>query len=378
MVKPMNPLLELTKQGQSIWLDYIRRSFLTGGGLQRLIESDGVTGVTSNPAIFEKAIDDSADYDDVIRSLLAVDPRMEAKALYDRLSLEDVRMTADMLRPIYDRTGGADGYVSLEPPPQSTRNVLGTIEEAHRLRKAVGRPNLMIKVVATQEGISAVEALIAEGINVNITLMFSLRHYEAVANAYIRGLRRCPEPSKVASVASFFVSRVDTQVDRKLDSNGSPEALALRGKVAIANAKITYRQFQEIFCGGSFAALRQRGARVQRPLWASTGSKNPDYSDVLYIEDLIGRDTVSTIPPATLDAFREHGRVKGATILDGVPNAEDQLRHLAALGIDLGVITENLQTDGVIAFASAYDRVLAALERKRQSILARDLRRETA
>jgi len=374
----MNPLLELQKQGQSIWLDYIRRNLIIGGGLKRLIENDGITGVTSNPAIFEKAIDDSTDYDDTLRSLLAVDPHLDAKALYDRLSLEDVRMTADILRPIYERTGGADGYVSLEPPPQSTRDVLGTIEEAHRLRKAVGRPNLMIKVVATQEGISAVEALIAEGINVNITLMFSLRHYEAVASAYIRGLRRCAEPSKVASVASFFVSRVDTQVDRKLGSKGSAEAVALRGKAAIANAKMTYSRFREIFYGDAFAALRQRGARVQRPLWASTGSKNPDYPDVLYIEELIGPDTVNTIPPATLDAFRDHGKVKGPTVLHRIPDAEDVLSHLAVLGIDLGVITENLQEDGVIAFASAYNRVVASLDRKRQSILVGNLHRKAA
>ena len=234
----------------------------------------------------------------------------------------------------------------------------------------VNRPNLMIKVVATPEGVRAVEALIAEGININITLMFSLDHYEAVANAYIRGLQQCREPARVASVASFFVSRVDTRVDRALEAIGTADALALRGTIAIANAKMVYRRFTEIFYGAPFAALKQRGARVQRPLWASTGVKNPNYRDVLYVEDLIGPDTVTTIPPATLDAFRSHGRVRGATVAEGVDEAGAALSRLAGLGIDLQAIAEKLQVDGVAAFASGYDSVLAGLERKKQSILA--------
>jgi transaldolase len=295
----MSPLFGLAKQGQSIWLDYIRRSFLTSGDFKRLIEEDGVRGVTSNPTIFEKAIDGSSDYDDALRALLDKTPTIDAGTLYDRLAIEDVRISADLLRPAYDLSGGGDGFVSLEPPPQSTKDTATTVKEVRRLWKAVNRPNLMVKVVATPDGVRAVEALIAEGININITLMFSL-DYEAVAHAYIRGLQQCREPSRVASVASFFVSRVDTKIDRALEEMGTAEALALRGAIAIANAKIVYCRFTEIFYGAPFATLKERGCRVQRPLWASTGVKNPRYRDVLYIEELVGPDTVTTIPPATL------------------------------------------------------------------------------
>jgi transaldolase len=243
------------------------------------------------------------------------------------------------------------------------------MEEVRRLWHAVNRPNLMVKVVATPDGVRAVEALIAEGININITLMFSLDHYEAVANAYIKGLKQCREPSRVASVASFFVSRVDTKVDRALEAIGTADALALRGAIAIANAKMVYRRFTEIFHGAPFATLRERGGRVQRPLWASTGVKNPNYRDVLYVEGLIGPDTVTTIPPATLDAFRGHGRVSGATVVEGVDEASAALSKLAELGIDLKAIADELQVDGVAAFAAGYDAVLAGLEQKKQSIL---------
>ena len=366
----MNPLLDLKKHGQSVWLDYIGRSLLTDGDFKRLIEEDGFRGVTSNPTIFEKAIGGSSDYDDALRLLLAATPDTDARTLYDAMAIEDVRMAADLLRPAYDRSDGGDGFVSLEPPPQLTRDTRSTIAEVRRLWQAVNRPNLMIKVVATPEGVRAVEALIAEGININITLMFSLDHYEAVANAYIRGLQQCREPARVASVASFFVSRVDTEIDRALDAIGTADALALRGTIAVANAKIVYRRFEEIFYGAHFADLKQRGARVQRPLWASTGVKNPNYRDVFYVEDLIGPDTVTTIPPATLDAFRNHGRVRGVTVAEGVDEARAALSRLAELGIDLQTIAEKLQLDGVAAFASGYDSVLAGLERKKQSILA--------
>ncbi|MGH9738809.1 MAG: transaldolase [Candidatus Acidiferrales bacterium] len=373
----MDVLLELRRQGQSIWLDYIRRDLIVSGGLKRLIDSDGITGITSNPTIFERAIDESTDYDDAIRGILTAHPELHGKEVYDRLSIEDVQMSADLLRPIYERTGGSDGYVSLEPPPQSTRDARETIREARRLWSLIGRPNLMIKVVATKEGIQAVEALIAEGINVNITLMFSLRHYEAVAGAYIRGVTRCHEPSKVASVASFFVSRVDAEVDRKLEQNHSQEALALRGKIAIANAKVVYRRFREIFYGDGFAGLRQKRVRVQRPLWASTGTKNPGYSDVMYVEELIGSDTVNTIPPATLEAFRNHGKVKGSTVLEAISSAEDMLNRLSAEGIDLDAVAERLQEEGAAAFASAYDRVVTALDKKRHSAAAAVSSRQT-
>ena len=365
----MNPLLDLQKHGQSIWLDYIRRSLLTDGSFQRLIDEDGLRGVTSNPTIFEKAINGSSDYDGSLRNLLAKSPTLDAASLYDRLAIEDVQIAAGLLRPAYDLSGGADGFVSIEPPPQLTKDTTSTIAEACRLWHVVNRPNLMIKIVATREGIEAVEALIAESVNVNVTLMFSLDHYEAVANAYIKGIQQCREPGRVASVASFFVSRVDTQVDRAPDAIGTADALALQGKIAIANAKMVYRRFEEIFHGAPFAALKKRGARVQRPLWASTGVKNPNYRDVLYVEELIGPETVNTIPPTTLDAFRSHGRVRGATVVAGVDEAHATLSRLAGLGIDLHAVAEKLQADGVAAFASGYKSVLAGLDRKRKSVL---------
>jgi transaldolase len=363
----MNPLLDLRKRGQSIWLDYIRRDLIRDGELKELIENDGLRGVTSNPSIFEKAIDDSEQYDEALHVLFARNPTIEARAVYDALSIEDVRNAADILKPAYQESGGMDGFVSIEPPPQLTRDTKATIEEGRRLWRTVNRPNLMIKVVATKEGVQAVEELIAAGINVNITLMFSLRHYEAVARAYIRGLQRCKEPEKIASVASFFVSRVDTQVDPALEALSSPDALALRGKIAVANTKKVYQRFKETFYGDDFSALRRRGSRVQRPLWASTSTKNPHYRDVLYVEELIGPDTVNTLPLATMKAFRDHGRVRGDTVQENLSIAEDQLRDLANLGIDLDAIGEKLQVDGIASFASAYDRVLAALEKKRGS-----------
>ena len=362
----MNPLLELRKHSQSVWLDYIRRDLVVDGGLKRLVQQDGLGGVTSNPTIFQEAIDAGGQYDEALRESFPRSPSAEPREIYDEIAIEDVRNAADVLRPVYEASGGADGFVSIEPPPQLTADTKGTIQEARRLYWAVSRPNLMIRVVATKDGVAAVEALIPEGLNINITLIFSLHHYEAVASAYIRGLGRCTSPEKVASVASFFVSRVDTQVDKALDAIGSPEALALRGKIAIANAKAMYRRFREIFQGDEFISLRQKGAWVQRPLRASTGTKNPAYSDVLYVEELIGPDTVNTLPPDTLAAFRDHGRVRGDTVLENPAEAESQLRALSVLGIDLNAITDKLQVDGVASFASAYDRVLDAIRKKVQ------------
>jgi transaldolase len=362
----MNALLELRRHDQSVWLDYIRRDLILGGELKRLIDQDGLGGVTSNPAIFEKAIDGGDQYDEALRQSVARNPTVEPRAIYDEIAIEDVRSAADVLRPVFDASSGADGFVSIEPPPQLTADTKGTIQEARRLHRIVNRPNLMIKVVATKDGVAAVEALIAEGVNINITLIFSLEHYEAVAGAYIRGLQQCASPEKVASVASFFVSRVDTQVDKALDAMGSPQALALRGKIAIANAKAMYQRFRQIFAADEFERLRRRGARVQRPLWASTGTKNPTYSDVLYVEELIGPDTVNTLPPDTLAAFRDHGRVRSDTVVENMAEAEGQLRALAVLGIDLNAITDRLQVDGVASFASAYDRVLGAIGKKMQ------------
>lgn len=364
----MNPLKELQKYGQAIWLDYIHRNLIQTGGLKRLVEEDGMRGVTSNPTIFEKAIAHGTDYDETIRAALAENPKTETGKICERLVMEDIRAAADVLRPVYDETGGADGFVSIEVSPHLAHDTQGTIAEARRLKAEVDRPNVMIKVPATPAGIPAVEALTAEGVNVNITLMFSMSHYEAVARAYIQGLGRAAEPAKISSVASFFVSRVDTLVDGMLEKLGTPEALALRGKIAVANSKAVYRRFEEIFHGEGFAALRSRGARVQRPLWASTGTKNPSYSDILYVENLIGPETINTLPPATIDAFRDHGRVPGATVKEKLDEARSALAELSRLGIDLEDVGKKLQDDGVAAFVKSFDDLMAALEKKRAAM----------
>jgi transaldolase/glucose-6-phosphate isomerase len=364
-----NPLHLAEAQGQAIWLDYIRRSILTGGELKRLVEEDGLSGVTSNPTIFEKAIAGSTDYDEQLRALLADVPEMDDKSLFDAIAIKDIQMATDIVRPVYDRTNGADGFISLEVSPTLARDTSGTIREAQRLWKAVGRPNVMIKVPATVEGIPAIEELLAAGVNVNITLMFSMAHYEAVANAYIRGLRRAANPSRIASVASFFVSRVDNLTDPALQKIGTPEALALQGKIGIANSRVVYQRFLKIFGGSDFAPLRAKGARVQRVLWASTSTKNPKYPDTLYVAELIGPDTVDTIPPATMDAFRDHGEVRGATILESPETAAAQIASLKNVGVDLDAITEQLQRDGVDSFAKSFEDLMAALSKKRAVLL---------
>jgi transaldolase/glucose-6-phosphate isomerase len=362
----MNRIRELLKEGQSVWLDYIRRDLVQSGELTRLVQEDGIRGVTSNPTIFEKAIAGSTDYDGALGALLAENPKAPVEKLYETLAIEDIQMAADVLRPVYEETEGADGYVSLEVSPHLAHDTPRTIAEAKRLKAAVARPNLMIKVPATLAGIPAIEALIADGVNVNVTLMFSMSHYEAVARAYIKGLERCAAPARVASVASFFVSRVDTMVDRALESLGTAQALALLGKVAVANSKIVYDRFLQIFHGEGFAPWRQRGARVQRPLWASTGTKNPKYSDVLYVENLIGEETVNTLPPETLKAFKDHGRIIEGAVRDNLDEAAAVLGRLSALGIDLNAITEKLQQDGVGAFAASFDQLMTVLEKKRK------------
>lgn len=372
----MAHLKELLAQGQSVWLDYISRGLLRGGELKRMVEEEGIRGITSNPTIFEKAIAGSTDYDDAFRELLARDPHADAGKLYEPLAIEDIQTAADVLHSVYDETGGDDGYVSLEVSPHLAHDTERTIAEARRLRAMVARQNIMIKVPATPEGIPAVEQLIAEGVNVNITLMFSMAHYEAVARAYIKGLERCADPSKVASVASFFVSRVDTMVDRALEKLGTSEAKALEGKIAIANSRMVYKRFEEIFHGEGFVSLRQRGARVQRPLWASTGTKNPAYSDVLYVENLIGSETVNTMPMETVRAFQNHGRVAGQTVRENVHEAAAELEQLEALDIDLDAIAGQLQKDGVKAFADSFDQLMAALERKRSALMPGELNRQ--
>ena len=365
----MSKLKDLQSLGQSVWLDYIRRSLLEGGELKRMVEEDGLRGVTSNPSIFEKAISGSSDYDSDIETFIEADPKGNEETLFEELAIEDIRMAADILRPVYNETGGGDGFVSIEVSPHLAYDTKGTVKEAIRLWQTIDRPNIMIKVPATTEGIPAIERLISDGINVNVTLIFSLSHYEAVAHAYIRGLKKCRFPGKVSSVASFFVSRVDTAVDAALKELGTPDTLNLRGRIATANAKAAYRRFKEIFYGSDFAAMRERGARVQRPLWASTGTKNPEYSDILYVEGLIGRDTVNTLPPATLNAFKDHGTAR-PSIETGLEEAEAALNNLKRLGINLDKITQKLQDDGVASFSASYDKLTGALKEKRLAIIA--------
>src|SRR5688572_23503284 len=365
----MNPLLALRQCGQSVWLDHISRGLLTAGRLERLIREDGLAGVTSNPTIFDRAITSSA-YDVGLRRALEADGTITNRALVERLVVEDIQSAADVLAPLYHDSTGLDGFVSLEVSPGSAHDTEATIAEALHLWRVVARPNVMIKVPATSEGIPAVEALTAAGININITLLFSLAHYEAVAQAYLRGIERHPNPHQVASVASVFVSRLDTVADRLLQAIGSPEALALRGTIAIANARRIYRRFREIFGGKRFLALSERGARVQRPLWASTGTKNPSYSDVMYLEALAAPDTVTTVPPKTMGAFRDHGRVQvtlGTEDTDGEATAT--LHRAAALGLDVRAISEQLQLDGIAAFASSFEQLVAAVDDKRRALL---------
>ena len=363
----MNPLGSLNDHGQAVWLDYIERALLTGGGLGRFIDDDGLSGVTSNPTIFDKALAGGSDYDQALGALIGNDPGAPTEAIYEALAVEDIRMAADILAPVYERTMGADGFVSLEVSPHLAADTDGTVDEAKRLWRAVDRPNVLIKVPATPEGTPAIATLIGEGINVNATLMFSLSHYEAVAGAYIEGLGRAADPASLASVASFFVSRIDTAAGRALDDIGSGEAAALKGKIAIANAKMAYARFGEIFGGDRFASLRAAGAHVQRVLWASTGTKDPAFSDVLYVEELIGPDTVNTLPIATLDAFRDHGRPR-RTIDQGLDEAAGDLAKFKGLGIDLDEITARLQIDGVAAFADSFDQLIAGLDSKRLAL----------
>ena len=352
----MSKLKELGAAGQSVWLDFIRRDMVTNGELAALVD-EGVTGVTSNPSIFQAAIAGSDLYDEDIATAEG-DPL----AVFEALAIADVQGAADVLRGVYDTTDGFDGYVSLEVSPTLADDTEGTIADAHRLWDRVDRPNLMIKVPATPAGIIAIEELIAAGINVNATLMFSMDDYEAVAMAYVRGAERTEYPERVASVASFFVSRVDNKIDPALDAIGTEEAFALRGIAAVANAKLAYRRYQEIFEGAPFADARARGAKPQRALWASTSTKNPAYSDVLYVDELIGPNTVNTIPPATVDAFRDHGTIDATALTSNVDAAAAHFEALAALGIDVDAITEELQVEGVASFADAFNGLLSTIE----------------
>jgi len=358
----MASLHELNRLGQSVWLDFIDRNLLDKGGLTRLVEA-GVSGVTTNPTIFHKAITGSGDYDASIRALIARDPSMSAEQVTEALMVADVQAAADTLRPVYERTNGADGYVSLEVPPDLAFDAPGTVHMAHQLWKAVDRRNVMIKVPGTREGVEAFETLTADCINVNVTLLFAVSRYEEVVRAWARGLARAPQPQAVASVASFFVSRVDGKVDKQLDAIGSPQAQALKGRIAIANARWAYERFQALRRDASVAVLLQRGARPQRPLWASTSTKNPAYRDVLYVETLIGADTVNTLPPETLDAFLDHGEARG-TISQDMVRVHADLAALRPLGIDLDAVTAELEREGVASFADSWIKLLDGVKAK--------------
>jgi len=364
----MNPLKQIGKHGQSIWLDYIRRSLMESGELKRFVEEDGLRGVTSNPSIFQKAITGGDEYDDQLREVLEENPQIDTVDLYETIAIRDIQNAADVLRPVYDETEGKDGFVSLEVSPHLAYKTEETIAEARRLWGAVGRPNVMIKVPATEEGLPAIERLVSEGININVTLMFSLSHYERVAHAYLCGVEKAEEPGRVASVASCFISRVDKRIDAELNDHGSDDAMALRGRIAIANIKVIYQRFKEIFAGEDFESLQAKGARVQRPLWASTGTKNPDYPDVLYVEELIGPETVNTMPPPTYNAFRDHGEVRGVTVEEGLTGARAALDKLADIGIDLNKVCDELQREGVDKFIQPFDELIEALDKKRKEI----------
>jgi transaldolase / glucose-6-phosphate isomerase len=370
--KAANPLTQLTSLGQSIWLDYIRRDLLTSGELQRLIEQ-GVRGVTSNPSIFEKAIDGSTLYQDFLDKL-ATRNDLDAKGRYELLAIRDIQDAADVLRPLYQSSKKRDGYVSLEVSPYLAHDGSGTLDEARRLWKSVARENVMIKVPGTPEGIPVIRQLISEGINVNVTLLFAQTVYEEVAAAYIDGVEKFAatggDVSKIASVASFFISRIDTLIDSLLDEKIKKETdhihtvklQSIQGKVAIANGKLTYEAYQRIFSTPRWKALAAKGAQTQRVLWASTSTKNPHYRDVVYIEELIGPDTVDTAPPATLDAFRAHGNPR-LSLTENVEGARKTMADLASVGISMKEVTDKLTADGVKLFADAFRTLLDAVEK---------------
>src|SRR6266850_2333427 len=369
-----NHLKELNRYGQSVWLDYIRRSLIVSGELRRLIDEDGLRGVTSNPAIFEKAIAVSTDYEGQLKEF-SKRRDLDGQGAYEILAVRDIQDVADILRPIYDSSGKRDGYVSLEVSPELANDTQGTLDEARRLWGAVQRSNVMIKVPATHAGIPAIKTLISESINVNVTLLFHLDAYEAVAEAYISGLEALAakggDPSKVESVASFFISRIDSAIDTLVDARikASDDAMeqallkGLVGRVAIANAKLTYQRYKDLYLGERWARLAGKGARSQRLLWASTSSKNPNYRDVVYVEELIGPDTVNTIPPATYDAFRDHGRARPALDED-FEDAQDTMDTLAKVGIDMKQVTDTLLADGCKIFVDAFAKLLAAVNKQ--------------
>jgi len=367
--KGVNPLKALLEFRQSPWMDYIRRDLLTSGGLQKMIQEDGLMGMTSNPTIFEKAITGSQDYADILESPEA--KKLDAKGVYEKIAIRDVQDATDIFKSVYQQSKRRDGYVSLEVSPLLANDTKATIDEARRLWKSVGRENVMIKVPGTPEGLPAIRTLLEEGININITLLFAQWVYEDVAEAFLQALearaKKGQDISHVASVASFFVSRIDTLIDSQIDAKLKTETDAnrralltgLQGKVAIANAKLTYHKYQEIYGGPRWKALAAKGAQTQRLLWASTSTKNPKYRDVMYVEELIGADTVDTIPPATFDAFRDHGRVR-ASLTENLDDAAKTMLALEKAGISMKEVTDKLVVDGVRLFADAFKQLLEA------------------
>jgi transaldolase len=366
----MKRIKALGQAGQSIWLDFMQRSLVTKGELQKLIENDGICGLTSNPTIFQKAVEGSHDYDALFGQLAP-----EGKSVvqvYDALTLRDIQDAARVFRPVWEATSHRDGYCSLEVSPKMAHDTQGSIAEARRLWKALGAPNVMVKIPGTLEGAPAIEQCISEGININVTLLFSQEAYGSVAEAYLRGLERRAQEgqdvSGLASVASFFVSRIDSEVEKRIgqartagvDEKRSKHFDGLLGKVAIANAKLAYRMYQRFFTGARWEALAKKGAHTQRVLWASTGTKNPKYSDVLYVEELVGPDTVNTVPPATLDAFRDHGKVR-QSLTEDLPGAEATMRTLEEAGISMKSVTDTLVKEGVEKFAESFDDLFKAI-----------------
>ena len=362
------PLQELADHGQSVWIDYLSRPFVQDGDLAGLVEQ-GIKGVTSNPTIFQGAIAEGDAYDDQIREIVA-SGESEPKEIFIALAADDIRDALDLLRPVYDEGNGKDGYVSFEVDPNLAHDTQGTCEEAKRLHGLVDKPNLFIKIPATKEGLPAIEETIAAGIPVNVTLIFSLERHREVAEAYIRGLQRLADEggdlTRVASVASFFVSRVDTEADKRLDEAGKPE---LKGKLAIANAKLAYQTYKEVFAGEQWEALEAKGATKQRCLWASTSTKNEDYRDVIYVEELVGSDTVNTMPRATVEAVLDHGEIRDS-LEEDVEGARKLLDDLAEAGIDYDDVVETLEKEGVQKFADSFKELFSHIETKRDQLVA--------
>jgi transaldolase len=363
-------LHELSELGQSVWIDSLSREWLRTGELERLLEEDAVVGVTSNPTIFQKAMSEGGWYDEQLREVLAEED--DLTETFFRLAFDDIREACDLLRRVWDVTEGQDGYVSLEVDPHLAHDTEATIEQAQRFHDEIDRPNLYVKIPATQAGLPAIEEMISRGKSINVTLIFGLDRYAEVANAYIRGLERLVEgggdASLVTSVASFFVSRVDTETDRRLDEIGGHDEL--RGKLGIANAKLAYRRYEEIFAGERWEALLPAGASSQRCLWASTSTKNPAYRDVMYVEELIGPQTVNTMPKETIEAFQDHGEVRGVTLEEGIDEARQVFVELAKAGIDYDDVTRVLEEEGVQKFSDSFDELIEGIAAKRAELVA--------